>query len=170
MKKTCLHAFLFMEAPKTSISPTHSLPFSSHSEPSTGRYLVRYSPVVEPLQVAILAIWSDHSPTDWHEQNVKTNGRSVQDTIDSVLHTLDLVAQHPIRDESKVENGKVKSWIIVVHISNTSHGDEWQVVEEPTEDGIERRVVDLIDIRLLEVGIASLPPDKVPSYHESYYA
>jgi hypothetical protein len=81
--------------------------FSSHSESSTGRYLVRYPPVVEPLQVAVLAVWTNHSPTDWYEQNVKSDGRGIQDTIDYVLHTLDLIAQNPVGDESKVEDGEV---------------------------------------------------------------
>jgi hypothetical protein len=57
-----------------------------------------------------------------------------------------------------------------MNIGDTSHGNKWQVVQEPTKDRIERRIVDLINISLLEVVIASLPSDEVPSYHNCYYA
>jgi hypothetical protein len=109
----------------------HSGPFShlsSHSEPSTRYHLVRHSPVVEPFQVTVLAVWTNHSPTYGHEKNVKSDGGGIQDTIDCVLYTPDLITQHPVGDESKVENSEVQCRIVVVHISDTGHGDKWQVV------------------------------------------
>jgi hypothetical protein len=170
VKKTCFRASLFMEVSKPSMFLRSFSRSSSRSELVIGRYLVRYPPVVEPLQVAILAVWSHHSPTDWHEQNIESNGRSIQQTIDGVLHALDLIAQYPVGNEAKVKNGEVKSWVVVVHISDTSHSDEWQVVQEPTKDRIKRRVVNLIDVSLLQVLITTLPSHEVPCYHDCDYS
>jgi hypothetical protein len=157
-----VHAFLFYGSIQNIyLSFFASFLLSQLAFRSSGLYLVRYSPVVEPLQVAVLTVWTDHSPADWHEQDVKANGCGIQDTIDGVLHRLVFISQQPIGKKSKVEDGKVKGWVVVVDIGDTSHGDEWQVVEEPTKDWIKRRVVDLINIGFREVTIAPLPSDEV---------
>lgn len=55
----------------------------------------------------------------------------------------------------------------MMDIGDTTHGDEWDVVEEPAEDRVETSVMDLINIPLLQLGIATLPSDEVPKNHQS---
>lgn len=87
--------------------------------------LITNSPGVKPLHVAILLVGSNHSPADRHKVDIKPNGESVQNAIDGVLQSLDLVSQHPIGAEAESKDGKVESRIVVMYIGDTSHCNEW---------------------------------------------
>lgn len=50
----------------------------------------------------------------------------------------------------------------MVHIGDTSHGDKREVMEEPSKNGIEARVVDVVYLIRLEFSVPSLPANKVP--------
>lgn len=49
----------------------------------------------------------------------------------------------------------------MVNISDTTHGHEGKVMQNPADDGVNAGVVDLVDLGLLEVGVATLPTDNV---------
>ena len=53
----------------------------------------------------------------------------------------------------------------MVDVSDTGHGDERQVVQEPAEDGVDAGVVELVDLRPGELLVAALPADGVPGEH-----
>lgn len=55
----------------------------------------------------------------------------------------------------------------MVDVGDTCHGDERIVVEEPANDRIDTRVVELVDLPLLEIGVAALPANEIPDDHES---
>ena len=108
--------------------------FISARVPVFGLLLVRYSPVVEPLQVAVLRLvppfpsilaWTEYKG-QWLWHTGHRRWRIAQTCF---------ISQHPIGKKSKGEDGKVKSRVVVVDVRDTSHGDERQVVEEPTNDG-----------------------------------
>ena len=136
-------------------------------EETLASFLVCDSPGLEPLKVAVFLVWPNHSPRNWHKENVESDGSGVQNTVNDILYNLVLRSHDPIHNEAEVENGKVESWIVVMNVSNTCHGDEWEVVEEPSDDWVDGSVMDLVDIDLLELGVASLPADKVPDYQQS---
>ena len=55
-------------------------------------------------------------------------------------------------------------------VSDTSHDDEWQVVQEPSDDWVDTSIVDLVDLRLLQLVVATLPSDEVPEDDEAQEA
>ena len=71
----------------------------------------------------------------------------------------------PVKTEAAAQYGEVEGRIVVVHVSHTSHGDEWQVMEEPTDHGIDPGVVEMVDLSPGEFVEASLPADGVPCAH-----
>lgn len=86
---------------------------------------VRHSPRIKPLHVAIVQVWTNHSPTDGHEIDVQTNRSTIKDTIDGVLNGLDLISQYPVHYEAEGQDGEVESWVVVMDIGDTCHGDKW---------------------------------------------
>ena len=50
----------------------------------------------------------------------------------------------------------------MVHVSNTCHNDEWEVVEDPAYHWIDARVVDKVDVILCELVVPTLPSDQIP--------
>lgn len=48
-----------------------------------------------------------------------------------------------------------------MYVGNTSHGDEGNVVKDPTDDWVDTGVVDLVDIGLFQVVVTTLPADSV---------
>lgn len=125
------------------------------------------SPVVKPLQVGELLIRSYHTPRNGYEEDIETDGGCVQKAIDSELNILDLVLERPVRDEAEGQDGEVQCRVIVVDIGNTSHGNEWQVMQKPSNDGVETGIMDLVEVRLLELIVAALPADEIPCNHEA---
>jgi hypothetical protein len=55
----------------------------------------------------------------------------------------------------------------VVDVGHTAHGHEGEVVQHPADDGVDTRVVDLVNLRLLQVVVAALPADQVPGNNEA---
>ena len=58
----------------------------------------------------------------------------------------------------------------MVDISDTRHSNERHVVQEPSNDRVDTGIMDVIDIGLLELVIASLPANEVPGDHQGEYA
>jgi hypothetical protein len=82
--------------------------------------------------------------------------------VDSPADLLVEVPCSPVKAETHGQDGKPQRRVVVVDVSNTAHSHEWQVVEDPTDDRVDSGVMDLVDLALLEVVVASLPADNVP--------
>lgn len=50
----------------------------------------------------------------------------------------------------------------MMDVGHTTHGDEGNVVEYPTDDGVDTGVVNLIHVGLLQVIVAALPAHGIP--------
>lgn len=124
--------------------------------------LIGNSPSIKPLHVAVVLVGSGHTPTDGHEVNVQADGDAVENTVADSLDNLMTVAQGPVSQEAGCQNGEVQSRVVVVDICDTGHHDEWQVVQEPTNNRVQSSVVDMIDLGLAEFLEATLPSDEVP--------
>jgi hypothetical protein len=125
--------------------------------------LVGDSPVVEPLHVLVLLVGASHAPANRDEVDVEADDNGVQDAIYNGLDGVVAVAREPINKETKVEDGEVKSRVVVVHVSNTSHDNKRKVVQEPASQRVQGRVVNVVDLLLREVVNASLPSKDVPN-------
>jgi hypothetical protein len=112
-----------------------------------------------------LRIWSHHTKADRPEQPKQSDNHHIQGTKDGPVDLLVQLPCAPISTEAGREDSKVQSRVVVVNVGNTTHGNERSVVQEPANDGVEPRVVDLVDVRRLEVFVATLPADKVPDYN-----
>lgn len=141
-------------------------PLLPHSTAVLKWRLVGDPPRVKPLQIAVLPIGSHHTPRNRHEEHVQPNSRRIQKAINSDLKVLNLASKDPIRYEAESENSEVERGIVVMDISDTSHSHEWHVVQEPSNNGVDTSIVDLINVDLLELVVTALPADQVPGYHE----
>lgn len=112
-------------------------------------------------------MWPNHTPRNWHEHDVQADNDSVEDTIDDNLSSLGAVAEHPVGTKSVGKDGEVKRWVVVMDVSNASHNNEWQVVQEPSNNWVNTSIMDLVDIGLLQFIIAALPSDEVPQDDET---
>jgi hypothetical protein len=130
--------------------------------------LVRDAPSVEPLHVAVVLVGSCHTPADWHKEDVQANDDRVQKSVADILNGLVLVAHSPVNEETETENGKVERWVVVVYVSDTSHDNKWQIVEEPSENRVQASVVDLINVGLRELPEASLPSENIPDSNKTH--
>ena len=124
--------------------------------------LVSDSPVVEPLHVLVLLVGASHTPADRNEVDVKADDDGVQNAINNGLDGVVAVACEPINKEAEVEDGEVKSRVVVVHVGHTSHDNKGKVVQEPASQRIQSCVVDVVDLAIGEVVNASLPSKDVP--------
>lgn len=55
----------------------------------------------------------------------------------------------------------------MVDVGDTGHGDEWEVVQEPTDDWVDSGIVDMVDVVLGQLVVATLPADGVPCDDQS---
>ena len=108
-----------------------------------------------------------HTKADRPKQPKQTDNSHIQGTKDSPVDLLVQLPRTEIGTEAGRKDSKVQSRVVVVDICDTAHGDEGKVVQEPTDDGIDPGVVDLVDVGGLEVFVAALPADEVPDYHKS---
>lgn len=123
--------------------------------------LVSDPPALEPLEVFPLAARSNHTEGDGPEQPVQEDGSKVQYSKDAPLYLLVQLPCGEVQAEAHNDDGKPQSGVVVVHICDTAHGDEWCVVESPANDGIDTCVVEQVDFRLLQVIESTLPADDV---------
>ena len=54
-----------------------------------------------------------------------------------------------------------------MHVCDTSHEDEWEVVKEPPNDGVDTSVVNVINVSKREISIATLPADEIEDDEEA---
>ena len=53
-----------------------------------------------------------------------------------------------------------------MNVRDTAHGNKGNIVQEPSDNRIETRVMDVIDLCGLEILVAALPAYKVPGHVE----
>ena len=131
------------------------------------RSRVRDPPPIEPFQVRVLAIAALHAKHDGTEEDKQADDGAVQDRVDAPSDLLVQCLRGPIQAEAGGQDGEVEGRIVVVHIRDSGHGDEGKVVQEPADGGIDAGVVDLVDIGLAQLLVASLPADQVPQHEET---
>lgn len=49
----------------------------------------------------------------------------------------------------------------MVHVGNTTHGNEGEIVQDPADDRVDTSIVDKVNIILREVVVAALPANEV---------
>lgn len=111
-----------------------------------------------------------HAPADGDEEDVETGHDGVEDAVGGVLHDPRPPAQHEVDQEAEGQDGEVERRVVVVHVGDARHDHERQVVQEPAQDRVQARVVDLVDVLLRELPDAPLPPQDVPESHHADYA
>lgn len=114
-----------------------------------------------------MAVGPDHSPGDGHEQDVEADNCGVKDTVNGELDRLWFSPEDPIGAETESEDGKVQRRVVVMDIGDSCHCNEWEVVEEPSNHWVDTGVVDLVDLRLVEIDVAALPADEIPYNNKS---
>lgn len=55
----------------------------------------------------------------------------------------------------------------MVHIGDTGHDDEWQVMEKPADDRVNTSIVNVVNLVLAELSEAALPADNVPGHSQA---
>ena len=118
-------------------------PLISSKPPSIG-----HTPRIEPLEVGPLGVASFHAEGDGSEHPEQSNDNSVENSVDSILQSTRETACDPVGAESKAEDSKVESRVVVVDVSDTTHGHERCVMQNPTNDGVDTGVVDLVNVLL----------------------
>ena len=107
-----------------------------------------------------------HTEANRPKQPEEPDNGDVKGTKDGPVDLLVQLARAPVDAEASGKDGEVQSRVVVVDVGDTAHGDEWKIVQEPSDDGVEAGVVDLVNVGGLEVFVAALPTDEVPDYHE----
>jgi len=123
--------------------------------------LIGHAPRLEPLEVGPLGMGSLHTEGDGSEHPEQSNDDSVEDSVDAVLHSARETARDPVGAESETEDSKVKSRVVVVDVGDTTHGHERCVMQNPTDDGVDTGVVDLINVLLGQLVVTALPANQV---------
>jgi hypothetical protein len=133
----------------------------------TERNLVGDPPAVEPLEVAPLLARSNHAKRDGPEQPVKTNNNRVQYGKDGPADLVVQFPRRPVKTETHSQDSEPQGRVVVVNVGNTTHGHEREVVQNPANDRVKSRVVNLVNFRLLEVVVPALPADNVVDDNEA---
>jgi len=114
-----------------------------------------------PLLMATL-----HTKAESAEEPEHGKDSDVKNGEDGPLHALAKVASVPVKAEAGAQNGEVESRVVVVDVGYTSHGHEWEIVQEPAEHGVDARVVEVVDLGPGKLVVAALPADRVPGDHD----
>lgn len=97
----------------------------------------------------------------------KPNDDHVQDGVHSSGDFHVQVPSDPVDAKAKCEDCIIKRRVIMMNVGHSCHDDEGKIVQNPTNGWIKSRVVDLIDVLLVQFLIASLPAKKVPDEQQS---
>lgn len=55
----------------------------------------------------------------------------------------------------------------MVHVGDTCHDNKRKIVQEPADDGVDTGVVDLVNLLVVELSVATLPSHNVPGHDEA---
>ncbi|KAI7969740.1 hypothetical protein EIK77_006688 [Talaromyces pinophilus] len=125
--------------------------------------LIANAPCAKPLQVFPLSVWSLHTKNNVLEDDEQSNYSNIEGYIDGPLNLGAEFSSNPVNAESGCQDSEVERRVIMMNVGDTSHNDEWEVVENPTDRWVDTSVVDLIDFTGTEIHVTTLPTDEVPS-------
>lgn len=114
-----------------------------------------------------LAVVANHTEADILEQNEEADNNSIQHDIDRPLKLLVQSPRCPINTESRTQDGEIQRGVVVMDVGDTCHSHERQVVQEPTNDRVDTGIVDVINVVLGQLIVATLPADGVPGHEET---
>lgn len=117
--------------------------------------------------MAPLLIGSDHAEGNGPEEPVETNDNRVQNGKNTPANLLVQAPRCPIKAEAHSQDREPQRRVVVVDVGDTAHSHEGKIVEDPTDDGVDSGVVDLVNIGLLKVVVTALPADNVPDYDKT---
>ncbi|KAI7092146.1 glycosyltransferase family 39 protein [Hortaea werneckii] len=100
-----------------------------------------------------------------HRVGCRPHVHSVIRQLSNHLRCFSCIPGEPVQAEAAGQYGEVKSRVIVVHVGDTRHGHEGKIVEEPTQDRVDTRVVEVIELLPCEFIVATLPADSIPNDH-----
>ena len=106
-----------------------------------------------------LATRPHHPKTDIPKHQEHAHDDRIHHQVQAPLHILPDAPRHPVDAETETKNRKVQRRKVVVQVCDTCHRDKGHVVQEPADDRIYPRIVDLINVTLLEIVVAALPTD-----------
>jgi hypothetical protein len=115
----------------------------------------------KPLEVAVLASRSSHAKRNGAEQDKETDGDRVNQAVQDVADFLGDSLAKMVEQEPEHQDGEVERGVVVVDVSDTAHGNEREEMEDPADEGVDARVVELVNLILAKVVVTALPPDKV---------
>lgn len=102
-----------------------------------------------------------HTKADSPEQPEESDHDTVQYHIRRPLNILPQLLCAPIYAETCAQNTEPQCRIVVVDVGDTSHEDEWEVVQEPANSRVNSRVVDVFNLVVCKIGVAALPANDV---------
>jgi hypothetical protein len=129
--------------------------------------LIRDPPALEPFKVGPLAARSNHTEADGPEEPVQPNDYGIENGKDAPLYLLVERPRHPIHTETHNDDGKPECRVVMMDVGDTAHSNEWNVVQYPSNQRVDTRVVNLVHVGLLQVGVTTLPADGVENNEEN---
>lgn len=114
-----------------------------------------------------LLIRTLHAKHKTSEVDKKPNGDHVQDGVHSSGDFHVQFPSDPVDAKAERENCIIKRRVVMMNVGHSCHDDEGQIVQNPPNSRIKSGVVDLIDVRLAQFLIASLPAKKVPDEQQT---
>lgn len=113
-----------------------------------------------------LLVWSMHAEHNILEMVKEPKDGYVENQVEGPLCLLVQSSGSPINAKSKDQDGEIKSRVVVMNVCHSSHDDERQIVQEPSEERIYARKVEVVNVVVVQVVVTTLPADKVPCNHE----
>lgn len=108
-----------------------------------------------------------HTPANRDEPDVKPDDNGIHGAVDGALDDLVTLLHEPINQEAKCQDGKIQCRVVVVHVGDTRHNNKGEIVKEPASHGVKSRVVNLVNIVLVEFFETTLPSQDVPNNDEA---
>lgn len=108
-----------------------------------------------------------HTKANRPKEPEQPNNSRIKHKVETPLQILPPVPRRPVKREASREDRKVEGRIVVVHVGDTCHDDEGDVVQYPADDGVDAGEVDEVNFGLAEVGVAALPADEVEDEEEA---
>jgi len=85
-------------------------------------------PCAEPSKVTPLFVVTLHAEHNGAEKNEESDDGDVKNGIYRPSNLAVEFLRRPVHAEACCKNGKVQSGIVMMNISDSSHGDKWQIV------------------------------------------
>jgi len=107
-----------------------------------------------------------HTKHDRAEIHKQADCRSIECAVYSPSDGLAHLLCEPVHAEHHGQNSKEQRWVVMVHIRDTSHQDEREVVEEPADYRVDTAVHDVFHIFPLKLIVPPLPSHSIPGHDQ----